>query len=277
MLTREQRDQWDAEGWLLLKNAVPLELVDGVRDCFGRNVERCLNALKREGTIENTRPDLPFETRFAIAGSRAARFHRSWRNEVADREVFDAHAAEPLAAAIGDITGTDVVGHPVFNARPKLPGQQMTVVPWHQDSGYFGQQSVDSLIPTAWIPLVPVDATNGCLEIIPGSHRFGLLRHVVEEREGGFLEVLDEVVAGKPVVVCPMEPGDALVFHNLTLHRSTPHTTSRTIRWAMDIRYLRDGDDPGAIYWKDPAFKWVIRSATVTPTPFEEWSRQWTT
>ena len=189
--------------------------------------------------------------------------------------MISASHAEPLVDAIAQMTGTDVIGHPVFNARPKLPGQQLTVVPWHQDSGYFGAQSEGALIPTAWIPLVPVDETNGCLQIVAGSHRMGLIAHRTETRDGRFLEVMDEAIDPSCVVTCPMEMGDALLFHNLTLHRSTAHTTNQTIRWAIDIRYLRDGDDPGTIYWKDGTFKWVIRSHTSPITSFEAWREMW--
>ncbi|MCY4567094.1 MAG: phytanoyl-CoA dioxygenase family protein, partial [Candidatus Poribacteria bacterium] len=180
-----------------------------------------------------------------------------------------------LVDAIGQLTGTDVIGHPVFNARPKLPGQQLTVVPWHQDSGYFGTVSETSLIPTAWIPLVPVDESNGCLQVVAGSHRLGVVNHHTEEREGKFLEVMDALIENSRVVTCPMELGDALVFHNLTLHRSLPHTTSEIVRWAIDIRYLRDGDHPGTIYWQDPDFKWVIRSETQPVTPVPQWLEMW--
>ncbi|MXZ00614.1 phytanoyl-CoA dioxygenase family protein [Candidatus Poribacteria bacterium] len=235
-----------------------------------------MHELKKDGIIEDEGVELPFETRFAqVVGEHANRFGRSWRNQVATSEVFEIHQAPRLVDAIGQLTGTDVIGHPVFNARPKLPGQQLTVVPWHQDSGYFGTVSESSLIPTAWIPLVPVDATNGCLQVVAGSHRLGVIDHRTEEREGRFLEVLDELVDDSRVFTCPMEPGDALVFHNLTLHRSLQHTTSEIVRWAIDIRYLRDGDHPGAIYWKDPDFKWVIRSQTQPLTTLEQWLKMW--
>ena len=166
-------------------------------------------------------------------------------------------------------------GHPVFNARPKLPNQQLTVVPWHQDSGYFGAQSESALIPTAWIPLVPVDETNGCLQVVAGSHKMGLLNHHTEDREGRFLEVLDSLIDESKIVTCPMETGDALLFHNLTLHRSIAHTIDNLIRWAIDIRYVRDNDDAGAIYWKDPNFQWIIRSRTKPITPLNDWLAKW--
>ena len=72
-----------------------------------------------------------------------------------------------------------------------------------------------------------------------------------------------------------MEVGDALLFHNLTLHRSIPHTVDNLIRWAIDIRYVRDYDDAGAIYWKAPSLQWVIQSQTKPFTPFNNWLSKW--
>ena len=275
-LSPEQMDQWENDGYLLLRAVIPKSAINGVRNSFSRVVDGIIHELKADGIIEDEGVELPFETRFAqIAGEHANRFGRSWRNQVATSEIFEIHHAPRLVDAIGQLTGTDVIGHPVFNARPKLPGQQLTVVPWHQDSGYFGTVSEESLIPTAWIPLVPVDETNGCLQVVAGSHRLGVVDHRTEEREGRFLEVLDELVDDSRIVTCPMVPGDALVFHNLTLHRSLPHTTNEIVRWAIDIRYLRDGDHPGTIYWKDPDFKWVIRSETQPVTPVTQWLEMW--
>ena len=275
-LSSEQMQQWKNDGYLLLKDVIPKAAINGVRKNFASVVDGIIDELKADGVIEDKGIELPFETRLAeVAGEHANRFGRSWRNQVATAEVFDLHHAPRLVDAIAQLTETDVIGHPVFNARPKLPGQQLTVVPWHQDSGYFGTVSEASLIPTAWIPLVPVDETNGCLQVVAGSHRLGVVNHHTEEREGKFLEVMDELIENSRIVTCPMALGDALVFHNLTLHRSLPHTTSEIVRWAIDIRYLRDGDHPGTIYWKDPDFKWVIRSETQPVTALGQWLEMW--
>ena len=275
-LSSEQMAQWENDGYLLLKDVVPMAEINGVRDRFNHVVDGIIQQLKEQDIVEEDGAELPFETRYwKVAGEHANRFGRSWRGQIATSEIFDLHYAGPLVDAIAQLTGTDVIGHPVFNARPKLPGQQLTVVPWHQDSGYFGTVSEQSLIPTAWIPLVPVDETNGCLQVVAGSHKLGVVNHHTENREGKFLEVMDSLVDEEKIVTCQMDIGDALVFNNLTLHRSLQHTTSEIIRWAIDIRYLRDGDHPGSIYWKDPDFKWVIRSQTEPVTTLEQWLKMW--
>ena len=200
-LSLEQMHQWENDGYLLLKDVVPESTINGVRDRFACIVDDIIRQLKEQGVVEDEGVEFPFETRLArIAKEHANRFGRSWRGQVATAEIFDLHHAARLVDAIGQLTGTDVIGHPVFNARPKLPGQQLTVVPWHQDSGYFGTVSEDSLIPTVWIPLVPVDVSNGCLQVVAGSHRLGVVDHHTENREGGFLEVMDDLVEGSRIV-----------------------------------------------------------------------------
>lgn len=263
---------WSEDGYLLLRQVFPRAAIDGVRASFERAVDRMLGELKADGTILDEGKELPLETRYSrIAGRHANRFGRSWRKRVVSPEVFHFHRVPALVGAIAQLTGTDVIGHPIFNARPKLPGQQLTTVPWHQDSSYFGDVSSKSLIISVWAPLVPVDAVNGCLQVVKGSHHVGLKKHVTEEREGKFLEIEDgSFVDESKIVTCDMAPGDALLFTNLTLHRSLPNSSS-IIRWSLDIRYLRDGDHPGTNYWAEPGTKWTIRSSSLPETTLEQW------
>jgi hypothetical protein len=80
----------------------------------------------------------------------------------------------------------------------------------------------------------------------------------------------DSLIDESRAVTCVMQPGDALLLHNLTFHRSLT-SISPTIRWSIDIRYLRDGDHPGSIYWQNPADKWVLHSKTQPVTPLDQW------
>lgn len=270
-LSAVQLRQWDVDGFLLLQNVIPAAVIASVREMISREVDDVIAQLKAQGLVTDDGKDLPFERRLAVvAGIHANRLGRSWRKGLAKPAVYELHHVTGLVDVIGQLTGTDVIGHPVFNGRPKLPGQQMTVVPWHQDSSYFGADTQQSLIITCWIPLVPVDVSNGCLQVIPGTHRLPVQAHRTESREGQFLELDESLVDESRAVNCLMQPGDVLLFNNLVVHRSLP-TQSDTIRWSIDIRYMRDGDNPGHIYWKDPSAKWIIRSQTRPPTPLDEW------
>ena len=53
----------------------------------------------------------------------------------------------------------------MWNLRTKTPQNEQTTVPWHQDNGYFDTDAINTLIPTAWIPLIDANMENGCLQV----------------------------------------------------------------------------------------------------------------
>ena len=121
-LSPEQMHQWEHDGYLLLKNVIPEPTINGVRHRFACVVEDIIRQLKEQNVVEDEGAELPFETRLLkVAGKNANRFGRSWRGQIATSEIFDLHYAGPLVDAIGQLTGTDVIGHPVFNARQNSP------------------------------------------------------------------------------------------------------------------------------------------------------------
>jgi len=273
-LTDAQRQQWDREGYLVLPNLLPRSTIEGMRRKYAEVTDQLIGQLKAEGLIVDEGKHLPFERRLAaVAGRHANKFGRSWRKLLGGQEVFDLQCSPGLVNVVGELIGGDVIGHAIYNARPKLPNQQFTVVPWHQDSGYFGAQSATSLILTCWIPLVPVHADNGCMQVIPGTHRESLHQHTLENCEGQFLELDAAVVDESRAVTLPMQPGDVLIFNNLVFHRSLP-SISPEIRWSIDVRYVRDGDYAGDAIWPDADFQWVIRSDAKPVTTFARWLAQ---
>lgn len=111
------------------------------------------------------------------------------------------------------------------------PPQARTELPWHQDNGYT------PLVPeeyvTCWLALDDADEGNGCLWVIPGSHREGTKRHV--NGGAGPFRVGYEGPAGDGLAV-PVPRGSVLVFSSLLMHRSGPNTTDRPRRaWIIQF------------------------------------------
>lgn len=102
------------------------------------------------------------------------------------------------------------------------PPQARTELPWHQDNGYTPLLPQEYL--TCWLALDDADEANGCLWVIPGSHRQGTLRHV--NGGSGPFRVGHDGPAGDGVAV-PVRRGSGLVFSSLLMHRSGPNTTRR--------------------------------------------------
>ena len=102
-----------------------------------------------------------------------------------------------------------------------------TDVPWHQDNGYGQLDPPDDL--TVWITLDDCDEANGCLWVIPGSHKRGLIPHHP-------VHGLMAAEVGEEGIPLPMRAGDAVIFGSLLLHRSLPNRTAKP-RVAMYVRY----------------------------------------
>ena len=116
---------------------------------------------------------------------------------------------------------------------------------WHQDYGYWYQNGV--LFPdlvSVFIAVDPSTRENGCLQVIPGSHRLGRIEHVLTgEQAGADKDRVEEVLKRLPLVHVEMAPGDALFFHANTLHRSD-RNASPNPRWSMICCYNARRNDP---------------------------------
>ena len=99
--------------------------------------------------------------------------------------------------------------------------------PWHQDQAYWGGAPKYS----AWIALEDATLENGCLKVIPGSHRSALDHAAVQDKNGFGNRILDEDLKNETIVDAPLNAGDALIFHDCLLHGSHPNLSGRD-RWS---------------------------------------------
>lgn len=115
-----------------------------------------------------------------------------------------------------------------FNSRHLATKEVYWRVFAHQDWRSM-QGSLNSIV--VWIPLHDIDRRLGALEVVPESHRLGLLATEVVERFGkvdGFVDADFQSIEA--------EQGDMLVFSSFLVHRSGTNTTD-SIRWSCHFRY----------------------------------------
>lgn len=119
-----------------------------------------------------------------------------------------------------------------FNKPPGIDGRH----PLHQDLRYFTLRPADGLV-AAWTAISPCTRENGCLSVVPRSHRNGLLEHAAPDWEfvnSGFFAALDAPLEERRHI--EMEPGDTLLFHPLLLHGSGRNRTEG-FRRAISTHY----------------------------------------
>ncbi len=101
---------------------------------------------------------------------------------------------------------------------------------WHQDNGY-GTLAPDNSI-SCWLALDDVDERNGCLWIIPGSHRNGAIEH----SSGKPGERQAQPDGADRAIPLRLRAGECVFFHASALHMSRGNQTDR-MRRAYFFRY----------------------------------------
>jgi len=108
------------------------------------------------------------------------------------------------------------------------PAHATTEVPWHQDNGYGATDPAE--YATCWLALEDATVANGCLWVLPGSHRRGTVTH----RATGDSFLMSGYDGPEHGIAAPIPRGAALVISSLLLHRSGPNTTTGTRRaWVL--------------------------------------------
>ena len=239
-LSTEQLAHFDQFGYVIKPGVYAAGDLSPLRASLDHLVGDHAERLAADGQIDNTFAGEGFERRLAriwehypAAGEAIEEALGSGRYHGAPMLAMIRH--QPLLACIRDLVGETIIGSAVYRIRPKAPAAPRGAVPWHQDSGYLLAHCDRFLIVTCWIPLVDATVENGCLYVIPGAHRQGVLRHYTEGTND-YLEVAEEELPDREPVPVEMSAGDVLFMTNLTPHASFANR-SDVVRWSVDLRY----------------------------------------
>jgi ectoine hydroxylase-related dioxygenase (phytanoyl-CoA dioxygenase family) len=243
------------EGYLIVPDVFDPAQLEPLRTEMAAAIDQKINALKAEGKLTNLHAELDFDHRLAaiqrdskengeaimrhLEGLRGGGFHAP--------EMFGVIAHPQLLAKVASLIGTqEIVASSVYRVRPKLPNLGRGVVPWHQDSGYFASHCDQEMIITCWVPLVDATAENGCMQILPRTHRGEVAMHHTGGN-AGFLVIKDENLPDDPrksiTAACPR--GGVVFMTNRTPHCSTSNYSDH-IRWSIDLRY-QSADAPNNV------------------------------
>lgn len=281
MTTALARD-FARDGFIVLRGALDTDAIAALLVRVDALVEDHVGRLVEEGVVTDAHCDEPVETRLASVYAktdvtRPRKWHAGLFGPELHRVATDATLARVLASLLGD----EVVFHGDHQLVTKLPDCSRTAFAWHQDSQYYGRPASDARVVTVWIPLVPATAANGCLKVIPGSHRWGLLPW---DRDDDLnVRVPVDVEARGTALVVATEPGDAVVLTHRTLHGSDVNTTTG-VRWSIDLGYsalggARNDAERTAERFLHRALLAaghtplrVVRNGVVDPESFADWA-----
>jgi Phytanoyl-CoA dioxygenase (PhyH) len=123
--------------------------------------------------------------------------------------------------AVEDLIGPDIMlfGASVF----AKDGRDPRYVSWHQDSAYFGLMPHEEI--TAWVAFTPANSLNGCLRVLPDSHRGPDMKHVETFAKDNMLAKGQELrgIDESKAVELPLAAGHFSLHHERTAHSSFPN------------------------------------------------------
>lgn len=278
-LTAAQIAQFNDQGYLLIRQALASVDLAPVIDEYTAYIDRRAQELYAAGQLSQLYADAPFERRLALICRETNDLYRELdimylRGPASFAFLRNAHVLDIVEMLIGP----EITCSPIQHIRPKLPsgltprGGDPHVVHWHQDAGVTWAEADPVFILTVWLPLVAATPENGCLRVMPGIHKQGLLRH--RTKPGLGTAIAPEALPQQKQITLPMQPGDLLLMHKHTPHCSTRNNTDG-VRWSMDIRYQPTGTPTGRPF--HPHF--VARSRadpTHVLTDHARWDQLWT-
>jgi ectoine hydroxylase-related dioxygenase (phytanoyl-CoA dioxygenase family) len=195
--------------------------------------------------------------------------NRNMRTESGGFQDFCLHSG--VGRIVADLLGSPFTSLVFDQMFVKEPGTK-TKTGWHTDQPYW---PVDGPVMSTWIALDYVDADNGAMEFIPGSHAWGKkYRPFLTDQSGGFKEYLktnDPQYSDMPdfeverdqhkIVSWDMEPGDMLAFDGYIVHSAKGNRTSTRRRRAYAVRYATEG----AVYKPDQGVSPWLEDHSLTP------------
>ena len=112
------------------------------------------------------------------------------------------------------------------------------ITAWHQDATYFGLEPYEHV--TAWVALSEASIEAGCMEFIPGSHRWGQLRHgpdIVPGSINAGAQSISETIDATRTALAPLQAGQLSLHHTLVIHDSAPNRSADR-RIGLGISYI---------------------------------------
>lgn len=224
-LSQEQVKRFHRDGYLIVPELFDSEELEPLR----RRI-RALASAEITELVNASRQVEPRVEEGELTTDSYAASLRKMSHVAFEDPVFMAHARDERVVGIIELLlGRDIVlaQDQVFMKPPRVGSRQS----FHQDSPLEFQLDPPDRLVTCWCALDEATIANGCLWMIPGSHRQGVASREVWQRY--------EPIGGlEPPEAQPVEltPGSCSFHHGLTLHASRPNLTDRP-RWGYATHY----------------------------------------
>jgi phytanoyl-CoA hydroxylase len=225
------KDEFDRSGYTLVRGLFGVEEVERLREHY--------MVLRKRGSYPGDVVGVQANSRDPLRRyPRMAQMHR-W-DDASLQWMIDSRLDDVMTALLG--RSPYAVQTMIYFKPPGSRGQAL-----HQDNFYL--KAEPGTCVAAWMALDKVDQANGCLEVVPGSHRWPILCTEKADTAVSFTDVTVPLPDAADAVPVEMEPGDVLFFHGALVHGSAPNVTSDRFRRALIGHYIEGEAEQVAEYY----------------------------
>ncbi|MCB0061913.1 MAG: phytanoyl-CoA dioxygenase family protein [Caldilineaceae bacterium] len=215
MLTQSQIDFYHEQGYLGVENVLSAAEIAELRAVTDDFVEQSRQVSDHTSVFD-------LEPGHTAANPRLRRL----KNPIEQHAVYDQTMRHPKILSIV----AQLIGHGIRTNGNKLNmkyAQFGSPVEWHQDWSFYPHTNDDLL--AVGIAIDPMTLENGCLLVIPGSHKGPVLNH--HHSKGFFVGAVTEPnFDPSDAVPILLDAGGISIHHVRTLHGSAPNTSANPRR-----------------------------------------------
>ena len=207
--SKQQIEQYQRDGYLVVENVVPESDLEKLRELAGELIGR--------------RQELAYDWDWRRDENRDARgyrivqcfigAHSQWLRE-SQLRAWAGRFASALMNSEMHYWYDQFLGKPPGIGAP---------TPWHQDEAYWGRRLFDMGI-TFWMSFHDVDERNGCMHFLPRGHRIGMLEHCNPPEMASDLLVC-QLPPKSEYVAVPLKAGSVTFHHSKMPHMTTGNST----------------------------------------------------
>jgi phytanoyl-CoA hydroxylase len=215
----EEVEQFSREGFVIARNlaeeSLRVEMHKATLDGLGREI----------GPVEYE-ADLHYPGAPASRNAQGGRTIRRLKNALCRHPAFGEWLGHPaLVKRLRQLLGPELVvplahHNCIMTKQPEFSSE----TGWHQDIRYWSYTRPE--LVSVWLALGEETLSNGCLHLIPGTHRMTFERPLFDEDLFFRPELPENAALIATKIPAELNPGDVLFFHCRTFHAASRNVTS---------------------------------------------------
>lgn len=286
MLTPAQIDDFETQGYLVVPDVVPIDVLNHVKAEYAALLDRLYAEWFEQGRVATPPDTLDFWGKLIEAYRAKCDYFQPLDISLPGDEiapdtpfhfgpaVFDLLTAPRLLDVAESLLGPELTSNPIQHVRLKPPATDLqsdeirahiTATDWHQDRAVALEEADETRMVTVWIAVTDATIENGCLQVQAQTPDQDILPHCARTQTG----IADGFVDEAKAIPLPIKAGGVVLFHPLTPHASLTNQTD-AFRWSFDIRYNVTGEPTGRSHFPD----FIARSRANPDSELRDW-RVW--